>query len=98
MKKRHNSLRWVPLFGLLPLLVGLGYLEATLPLSSDGHTLVQLLMVGIIFSLAFLWVKGNETELLEHHYEHPTYTIMVDTGLKVDRARKEEHYADVYWN
>jgi hypothetical protein len=98
MKKRQQNLRWVPLMGLLPLLVGLGYAEANLPLSPDGHTLVQLLMVGIIFSLAFLWVRGNQTELLDRYQDHPTYTILVDTSLKVSRQQKEEHHANVHWN
>lgn len=71
MKTGFELPRWLPLFLLLPLYIVLGYIEGSLPLSPLEHTLAQLLILWVIYSLTVSWLKANEIGLLnETRFTH----------------------------
>ncbi|HEX2981566.1 MAG TPA: hypothetical protein VHO48_14970 [Anaerolineaceae bacterium] len=78
MKIRFSPIINVMIWMTLPMMVGLGYWEHTLPLSPTGHKLIQLLTLPIVFGWFYFWNRLAEYHQLYLLVSHPMNPILVE--------------------
>lgn len=64
MTCKHPRPSWWLLYLLLPLMIGLLYLESQTPWTAGWHRAAQIGIVLITYDLVWLWLRANEGALL----------------------------------
>ena len=70
MKFTYSSFTAGMVWLTMPLMVGLGYWEHNLALSDSGHTLVQILLLPLLFGWIYFWNTQAEIDQLHHIADH----------------------------
>ncbi len=59
MDKKHSRPNWWILYLTVPLLILLGMWEVKATLTPREHTVLELMIILVIFGLAWLWLDKN---------------------------------------
>lgn len=88
MKFTYSSFAAGMVWLTLPLMVGLGYWEHNLALPNSGHTLVQLLLLPLLFGWTYFWNTQVEIDQLHHIADHqaaPKPQARLIIGAAIDK-------------
>ena len=87
MPRKLDRPRWWLLYAILPIVVGLFWLDSRARLSARGHTLVQLGILLAVFVLAQAWLTVNRGAIIRHGHRqapHIAYLLEESAGRLIE--------------
>lgn len=89
--------RWWLLYLLLPLMIGLLYLESRALWTTGQHQAAQISITLITYGLMWLWLKANEGALIWEEVEKTRWSLDADRNSQPERKRSAAAPLPVIW-